>query len=112
MLMTDSSSGLLPTSSPKPNVHLDGEHCGVAILVVVFGDRLRERVMQMLEPMREDVGEANHNGSGELAFFQTLDDLEQIDLASCVHVRPHHEVPVGFHAEVALSPGVDLVELG
>ena len=93
-------------------VHLDREHRGVAILVVVLGDRLRERVVQMLEPVREDVGEAHHHRRRELAFLQSLHDVEQVDLALGVHVRPHHEVPGGVHAEVALAPGVDLVELG
>ena len=92
-------------------VHLDGEHRGVAILVVVLGDRLREGVMQMLEAVREDVGEAHHHGRRELALFQSLHDVEQVDLALGVHVGAHDEVAGRIHAEITLAPGVDLVEL-
>ena len=73
-------------------VHLDGEHRGVAILVVVLGDRLRERVVQMLEAVREDVGEAHDDRRGEVALLESLHDVEQVDLARRVHVRAHHEV--------------------
>ena len=92
-------------------VHLDGEHRGVAVLVVVLGDRLRERVVQMFEAVREDVGETHHHRRGELALLQSLHDVEQVDLALGVHVGAHHEVAGRIHAEIALAPGVDLVEL-
>jgi hypothetical protein len=93
-------------------VHLDGEHRGVLVLVVVLGDRLRERVMQMLEPVRQDVREAHDHRSRELALLEALDHVEEVDLARRAHVRADHEVSGGIHAEVALAPGVDLVELG
>ena len=93
-------------------VDLDREHRGVAILVVVLGDGLREGVVQMLEAMREDVGEAHHDRRGELALLESLHHVEQVDFALGVHVGPDHEVPGRVHAEVTLAPGVDLVELG
>ena len=93
-------------------VHLDREHRGVAVLVVVLGDRLRERVVQMLEPVREDVGEAHDHGRREIALLQSLHDFEQIDLAVGVHVGPHDHMAGRIDAEIALAPGVDLVELG
>ena len=93
-------------------VHLDREHRGVAVLVFVLGDRLRERVVQMLEAVREDVGKANHHRRREFTLLEALHDLEQVDFALAVHVRPNDEVAGFVHAEVALAPGVDLVELG
>ena len=93
-------------------VHLDGEYRGVAVLVVVFGNGLCEGIVQMLEAMREDVGEAHHDGRGELAFLEPLHHIEQIDLAGRVHVGANHQVPGRIHTEIALAPGVDLVELG
>ena len=77
-------------------VHLDREHRGVAVLVVVLGDRLRERVVQMLEAVREDVGEAHHHRRGELALLESLHDVEQVDLALGIHVGAHHQVARGF----------------
>ena len=61
-------------------VHLDREHRGVAVLVVVLGDRLREGGVQVLQPVREDVGEAHHDRRRQIAGLEALDDLEQIDL--------------------------------
>ena len=92
-------------------VHLDREHRRVAVLVVVLGDGLRERVVQVLEAVREDVGEAHHHRRRELALLESLHHLEQVDLALGVHVRPNHEVAGRIHAEVTLAPGIDLVEL-
>ena len=62
-------------------VHLDGEHGGVAVLVVVLGDGLLEGGVQVLQAVREDVGEAHDHRRGQVARLQALDDFEQVDVA-------------------------------
>ncbi len=92
-------------------VHLDGEHGGVAILVVVLVDGLLEGGMQVLQPMRQDVGETHHHRSGEVAGPQPLDDFEQIDVAPGLRVGPHDEVAVLVDREVALAPRVHVIQI-
>jgi hypothetical protein len=69
-------------------------------------------VVQVFEAMRQDVRETHHHRRGQLALLQTLHDIEQVDLARRVHVRANHEMTRRVHAEVALAPGIHLVELG
>ena len=92
-------------------VHLDREHRGVAVAVVVLGDRRRERVVQPLQPMVQDVGEAHDHRRREVARLEPADDLVQVDLVVGRLVGAHHHVARGVDAEVAVAPGVDAVEL-
>ena len=92
-------------------VHLDREHRAVAVLVVVFGDRLRERLVQARQAVTQDVGEAHHDRRRQIARLQSLDDFEQIDLALGRAVGPHDDVPGRIDAEVALAPGGHLVQI-
>ena len=72
-------------------VHLDREHRGVAVLVVVLGDRLGEGVVQAAQAVREDVREAHHDRRGQVARLQALDHLVEIDLVPrgwCPAARP------------------------
>ena len=92
-------------------VHLDREHGRVVVLVVVFGDRLRKRVVHALQAVRQYVGEAHHDRGGQIARLEPLDHLVQVDLALCGGVRTHDHVAVRVDAEVALAPRAHVVEL-
>jgi hypothetical protein len=91
-------------------VHLDREHRGVAVAVVVLGDRGRERVVQALQAVAQDVGEAHHHGRGEVARLEAADHLVQVDLVLAGLIRAHDDVARGVDAEVPVAPGVDAVE--
>ena len=92
-------------------VHLDREHGAVAVLVVVLGDRLRERLVQANQAMAQDVGEAHHDRRRQISRAQPFDHFIQIDLALRRAVRAHHHVAGGVDAEVALAPVRHLVEI-
>ncbi len=92
-------------------IHLDREHRGVAVLVVVLGDGLRERLLQPTQAMAQDVGEAHHHRRGQIALTQPFDHFIQIDLAIRRAVRPHHDVAGGVDAEVVLAPGGHLIQV-
>ena len=92
-------------------VHLDREHRAVAVLVVVLGDRLRERLVQARQAVTQDVREAHDDRRRQIARLQALDDFEQIDLALGRAVRAHDDVPGVVDAEVALAPGGDLIQI-
>ena len=65
----------------------------------------------MPQPVREDVGEANDHRRVQIARLQSLHDLVEIDLALRVHARTDDDVAVGIDGEVALAPGLDLIEI-
>src|SRR6185437_4827180 len=92
-------------------IHLDGEDCRVAVAVIVLGDRLCERVVQVLQAMRKDVREAHHHGCGQIPRLQTFDDFVEVDVASRLRIGPHHQVPGRIDAEIALAPRIDVVKL-
>ena len=124
--ITASSSGFEPTSRPKPNsravavdllddqpllVHLDREHRGVAVAIVVLGDGGREGVVQPLETVAQDVGETQHHGRVEVARLEPPDDFIEVDVAIRRLVGPHHHVTRVVDAEVAVAPGLDAVQI-
>ncbi len=92
-------------------VHLDREHGGIAAAVVVLDDRRGERVVQALQAVVQDVGEAHHHRRGEVARVEPADHLVQVDLVLAGLVRAHHDVARGVDAEVTVAPGVDAVQL-
>ncbi len=92
-------------------VHLDREHRAVAVLVVVLGDGLRERLVQTRQAVMQDVGEAHDDRRGEIARLESFDDFEQIDVALGRAVGPHYDVPGLVDAEVRFAPRSDLVQV-
>ena len=92
-------------------VHLDGEYGRVAVAVVVLGDRLREGGVQMLQAMRQDIGEAHHHRGGQVPSLQALDDIVEVDVPAGLRVGAHHDVTGCVDAEVTLAPRIDVVEL-
>ena len=92
-------------------VDLDREHRAVAVLVVVLGDRGRERVVQTRQPVTQDVGEAHDDRRRQVARLETADDFVQVDLVLGRLVGPHDDVTRSVDAEVAVAPGLDAIEL-
>ena len=92
-------------------VHLDREHGRVAAAIVVLRDRLGEGVVQALQAVGDDVGEADHDRRRQVAGLQALDDVEQVDLAADLLVRADCHVAGLVDPEVAAAPGIDLVQL-
>ncbi len=92
-------------------VHFDRVHRDVAVLVIVLGDGLRERLVQTRQAVMQDVREAHHDRRGEIARLQSLDHFEQVDLAFGRAIGPHHDVPGQVDAEVRLAPRSDLVQV-
>ncbi len=124
---TGSSSGLLPASSPKPVlppdvqhffddlallVDLDGIDAAVAALVLVLCDGALEGRVDLAEPVLEDVGEAEEDGSAEAAKLQAIDQPLQVDGSRRLLGRVHLQVPVLVDREVPLPPPVHVIELG
>ena len=56
-------------------VDLDREYRRVAVAVFVLDDGAREGVVQVAEPVREDVGETHHHRGGQIARLQALAPL-------------------------------------
>ena len=124
---TASSSGLEPASRPKPVlaaevhhllhdlallVHLDRVDADVAALVLVLGDGVLERRVDLADAVLEDVGEADEDRGAQAAQLEPVDQLLQIDRPGGVTGRVHLHVPGLVHREVALAPARHLVELG
>jgi hypothetical protein len=92
-------------------VHLDRINGGVSIAVVVLGHRPRKGVVQLAQAMRQNSGETHHDGRREFALFEALYHFEKIDLAIGALLGTDHDVALFVDAEVALSPGLHVVEL-
>ena len=93
-------------------VALDREHPLVTPAVVVVGNRPLEGGMQALEPVVEDVVEANQQRRGEVAGLQAVEQLHQIDRAAAITAGLHHHVAAGIDREVGIPPAVQAVEIG
>ncbi len=92
-------------------IHLDRKYGRVPVAVVVLGDRLREGRVQMLQAVRQDIGEPHHHRRGQVPSLQALDDLVQVDVSPGLRVGAHQEVAGRIDAEVTLAPRTDVVEL-
>ena len=92
-------------------VDLDRKHRGIAVLVVVLGDRGGERVVQRTQAVAQDVREPEHHRCRQVARAELLHDFVEIDLAVGVAAGPADDVTGGIDAEVAAAPGTCCVEL-
>ena len=93
-------------------VDLDRVDAAVAALVLVLGDRRLEGVVDLADPVAEDVGEADQDRQLDAAELQVVDQLLQVDGAGRILRRVDEHVARRGDGEVALAPAVDLVELG
>ena len=124
---TASSSGLEPASRPKSNgraelehflddlpllVDLDRVDADVAALVLVLGDGRLEGVVDVLQPVLEDVAEADERRQVDAAALQVVDQLLEVDGPVRVLRGMHLDVAVLADREVALAPALDFVQLG
>jgi hypothetical protein len=92
-------------------VDLDGIHRGIPVAVVILGDGLRKHVVQALQAVREDIGEAHHHRRAQVARGESLHHLEQVDLATRRGIGPHHDMPGGVDREIPAAPCGHLVEI-
>ena len=92
-------------------IDLDRKYRGVAVAVFIFRNGRAERVREMAQAVREDVGKANDHGRVQVARLQSLHDFVQIDFAARVHAGPDHHMAFGVDRKVALAPGLDLVQI-
>ncbi len=91
-------------------VDLDGKDGVVAAAVAVLADGVLEGLVDLLQAVLEQVGEAQQQRRREAAGVQAVHDLEQVGLRARVLARAHGDVPALVDAEVALAPVVDAVE--
>ncbi len=91
-------------------VDLDREHRAVAVAVLVLDDGAREGIVQMAEPVREDVRESHHDGRRQIARLQTLHHLQQVDFVRGGGVGAHDHVAGFVDREIARTPGGHVVQ--
>ena len=93
-------------------VDLDREHRGVAVLVVVLRDGGAERLGEMTQAMRQNVGEANDHRRVQIARLEALHHLVADRSRALGSMLGRMTTwPVGVDGEVALAPGLDLVQI-
>ena len=93
-------------------VHLDRVDADVAALVLVLGDRGLEGVVDVADAVAEDVAEPDEHRQLDAAQQQVVGELLQVDGARRVLGRVDEHMPGRGDREVALTPPLDLVELG
>ena len=92
-------------------VDLDRINAAVVGLILVLGDGGGEGVVNLAQPVLEDVGEANQEGDRNPAQDQRIDQLLQIDGAGGVLGRMDADVSQIVDREIALAPTGDVVHL-
>ncbi len=93
-------------------VHLDRVHAEVAGAVGHLGDRLPERLVDLLHAGAEHVLEADHAGEADLPLLDVLDHVHEVDGRAGLSHGVDDDVPLVVHREVAGSPPGDVVVLG
>ena len=121
------SSGFEPASRPKLKglpklqhllddlpllVHLDGIDADVFAGVFVLGDGRLKRVVNVLQPVLQDVAEPNQRRKADAAKLEVIDQLLQIDRPVGFLRRMDFDVSVVANGEVSLPPAGNLVHLG
>ena len=93
-------------------VDLDRVDADVLAGVLVLGDGALEGFVDVLEPMLQDVAEADERRQADAAQLQVIDQLLEIDRPARLLGRVDLDLTVLTDGEVALAPAGDLVELG
>ena len=78
----------------------------------MLGDRGLEGVVDVPQPVLEDVAEADQDRQVDAAQLQVIDQLLEVDRAAWILGRMDLHVAVLADREVALAPAGDLVQLG
>jgi hypothetical protein len=93
-------------------VHLDGIDAEVLALVLMLFDRDLKGAVDVGQPLAKDVPEADQDRQADSAKLQLIHQFLQVDRLFGVLRDVHLHVPVGAHREVALTPALDLVQIG
>ena len=91
-------------------VDLHREDDEVLGLIVVFLGSLAEALVRLLNPVVENIREAQQYGSGDMACGQLVDNVLQIDLHAIL-LRGHINMALLVNTKVIDSPAFDVVEL-
>ncbi len=92
-------------------VHLDREHGRVAVLVFVFGDGLREGIVQVAQAVNAGCRRNVRPPACAVARRETLHHFVQVDFARRGGIGPHDDVTGRVDGEVALAPGSHVIEI-
>ena len=76
-------------------VALDRKHPLVAGVIGVVGDGTFEGRMQPFQPVFEDVVETDQDWGAEVACFQPLEQLHQIERSTPIAAGLHHHMAFG-----------------
>ena len=93
-------------------VHLDRVHAEILAFVRVRVDGRLKRVVDVRQPLLQDVAEPDQDRQADAAQLQVIDELLEVDRAIGVLGGVDANVAVRTDGEVVLAPAFDLVELG
>ena len=93
-------------------VAFDRKHPLVAAAVAVLGDGPLEGGMQALQPVFEDVIEADQQRQGEIAPLQLLHQVHQIQGAAPIAAGLDHHMAAAANGEIGVPPAVETIEGG
>ena len=90
-------------------VHLDRVDADVAAFVLVLVDCGLKGVVDVAEPVAQDVAKPDQHRQPDAAQHQVIGQLLQIDCVRGILRRMDEHVAVGRDREVSLAPAIDLV---
>ena len=93
-------------------VALHRKHALVAAAVGVLGDGALEGSVKPLQPVFEDVVEADQQRQAEVAALQLAHQVHQIQRSASLAAGLHDHVAPLAHGEVRIAPAIDAVEGG
>ncbi len=93
-------------------VALHRKHALVAAAVGVLGDGALEGSVKPLQPVFEDVVEADQQRQAEVAALQLAHQVHQIQRSASLAAGLHDHVAPLAHGEVRIAPAIDAVESG
>ncbi len=71
-----------------------------------------ESVVDVAEPVAQDVAEANQDRQADAAQLQVIDELFEVDGPTRLLGRMREHMPVGSDGKITLTPAVHLIQLG
>ncbi len=115
------ASGLKPEVPAAPAAHQLLHHVALLIafhredtlvtaLVAVLGDRALKCGVKPLQPVFQDVVEANQKGQAEVATAQLGHQIHKVKTAAAFSLRLNADVSAAVDREVGLTPAVEPVE--
>jgi hypothetical protein len=92
-------------------VDLDGINTKIPSLVTVIFDRFAEGLVNLTEPMLEDISEADQDGRRYTPFDEDVDELLAVHDPIELLCRMDQQMSLGSHGKVSLSPTGHVIEL-